>query len=259
MPKKYTGEKRLRFRELLAKLQIRAGERNYTCYLCRGEVFAGETFCKDCRRRLPYAVDFCVRCGRRTEERGFCMECRARLPLPDRERSAFVYEGDVRKLIFSFKNGDPGMAEGLAREMLPVLEREFSSADFLTFVPMTKKARKKRGYNQSERLARALSSRCGIPVEEIFEKTRETGEQKNLSRTKREENLRGAFHLQKRALCRGRKILLIDDVMTTGSTADELARLLQGAHAEKVWLLTVAATPLPVQKPISPQKFFGRK
>ena len=240
----------MRFRELLQKLRARAGEKNRTCYLCRGEVFAGETFCKDCRGRLPYAVDFCLRCGRRTKERGFCAECRARLPLPDKERSAFVYDGEVRRLIYAFKNGDAGMAEGLAREMLPVLEREFAAADLLTFVPMTERARRKRGYNQSERLARALSALCGIPVEEIFAKTRETGEQKSLSRAEREKNLHGAFHLQKRAVCRGKKILLVDDVMTTGSTADELARLLRGAHAEKVWLLTLAATPCPSPRPL---------
>ena len=244
---------------LLQKLCGRQGE-NRTCYLCRKEVFDGRTFCADCRRKLPYPLSFCLRCGRRMTETGFCAQCRARLPLADKLRSVFVYDKEVKGLIRAFKEGDPAMADGFAREMLPVLQREFSDADFLTFVPMTPAARRKRGYNQSRRLACALSRLSGVPVEDIFEKKRDTPEQKGLSRSEREKNLRGAFFLHRRAVCRDKKIVLIDDVLTTGSTADELTRLLRGAHAAKVWVLTIAATPakslFPSDMP-SPEKALG--
>ncbi len=247
--------------KLFACLQklLQGRRENRTCYLCRKEIFDGKTFCADCRRILPYPLSFCARCGRKMTGTGICTECRARLPVADKIRSVFVYEDVLRGLIRAFKEDDPAMADGFAREMLPILEREFSACDFLTFVPMTRAAVKKRGYNQSERLARALSALCGIPVEEVFEKKRDTDEQKSLGRAEREKNLRGAFALKKRAVCRDKKILLIDDVMTTGSTTDELAKLLRGAHAAKVWVLTVAATPCFEKKTSSPEKIFARQ
>lgn len=234
----------MKLKELFQKLHKTVYDRNYTCYLCRNEVFKGETFCASCRKNLPYNLNFCTRCGRKIKQSGYCMDCRAQKSIFDKARSLFVYEGEAKNIVHSFKNGNPYMAEGLAQEALPIVEREFFDTDFIAFVPMTKKAQDKRGYNQSEQFARSMSALTGILVEEFFEKTRDTSEQKSLTKEERQKNLHGAFHLKKRAICKDKVILLVDDTLTTGVTAGELCRLLYGAHAKKVYLLTIASVVL---------------
>lgn len=240
----FFGDIGLKLREVLQKFYKGVYERNYTCYLCRSEVFAGEIFCEDCKKSLPYNFVFCPRCGRKIVQEGYCADCKANAPAFDKARSVFVYEGSVTAMVYAFKNGQKELAEGLAEEALPITEREFSDADIISFVPMTVSALKKRGYNQSEAFARALSERTGIVAEALFEKTRDTPEQKNLTKAEREKNLRGAFRLKKRALCAGKRILLVDDALTTGATADELSKLLRGAKADKIYLLTIASVCL---------------
>ena len=122
--------------------------------------------------------------------------------------------------------------------------KEFADADIVAFVPMTERAVKKRGYNQARLLAEGVSERTGIPLEaELLIKTRDTGEQKELARRERAQNLKGSFRVHERAKCRGKRILLIDDVMTTGATANAVSQALFGAGAERVYLLTAAGVP----------------
>lgn len=234
-------------KEALQKLHKKIYCRNYTCYLCQAEVFKGEAFCADCRKTLPYNTSYCTRCGREIPQIGYCMDCRTQMPPFDKARSVFVYKGEAIRLIYAFKNGNPTFAEGFASEALPIVKREFFDADFITFVPMSDRAQKERGYNQSALFARSMSELSGIPVEDVFEKRRDTPEQKSLSRTERQNNLQGVFHLKKRKECNDKIILLVDDAVTTAATASALARLLYGAKAKKVYLLTVASVVLQKQ------------
>ena len=231
-------------KKLLQKLHKSVYDKNYTCYLCRGEVFQGETFCRDCQKSLPYNFTFCPKCGRKITQMGYCMDCRSSLLAVDKARSLFRYECEAINLIHAFKKGNPYMAEGIAQELLPIVEREFFDADFITFVPMTKAAEDRRGYNQSALLAHTMSAFSGILLEELFEKMRDTSEQKSLTRKERSQNLHGAFRLKQRAICKGKTVLIIDDTLTTGATVGELSRLLYGAKVKKVYLLTVASVVL---------------
>ena len=103
---------------------------------------------------------------------------------------------------------------------------------------MTKKAQRRRGYNQSLLLAEELSKRSGKPVLYCTEKTRETAAQKTLSRKEREDNLEGSFHILDRSAVKEKSLVIIDDTITTGSTASELADVLLRAGAKEVFLLT---------------------
>lgn len=218
-----------------------------TCACCGAELFGDEPFCPQCTESLPFQRGYvCSKCGRKIgSDHPVCLECKARMPSFDAARSVFSYEGDVVRLIKKFKTGGKYLADVFAGYMAKIAKREFSDADFAVFVPMTDTAEKKRGYNQARLLAEKVCALSGIPLEgEVLLKTRETGEQKQLSKRQREENLRGSFRVHERKKCKGKRILIVDDVMTTGATADVLTKSLRAAGAVKVCLLTAASVPL---------------
>ena len=135
------------------------------------------------------------------------------MPEYDAARSAFRYEGQVIGLIKKFKTGGRYLAEAFAERMEPVRQKYFADADLLVSVPMTEAARKKRGYNQAALLASALARRCGVAyAPEALAKSRDTAAQKQLSAAERAKNLAGSFRVHERALCRGRHIVIVDDV-----------------------------------------------
>lgn len=217
-----------------------------TCVNCGTDLFSDGHFCEHCLDTLPLNSGFiCDKCGRAIgEDYPVCLECKAAMPTYTAARSAFVYEGDIVRLVKKFKTGGKYLAEAFAERMLPTLVSVFSDADLLAFVPMTNRAKKRRGYNQSELLAAELSLRTGIPLErELLVKVRDTSAQKELSRRERAENLKGCFRVHERKLCRGKTIVLVDDVMTTGATANAIASALFGAGAKQVYLLTFASVP----------------
>lgn len=216
------------------------------CAACGADVFSQEYFCEHCLQTLPFNAGFvCEKCGRAIgEDYPVCLECKADMPLFDAARSAFRYEGEIVRLVKKFKTGGKYLADVFAHSMLHYLLSDFAGADMLAYVPMTGRAERKRGYNQSRLLAEWLSALSGIPLaENALEKTHETSAQKQLSRRERAENLRGSFHLSSRKIWKGKTAVLVDDVLTTGATANELARLFFGAGAKKVFVLTAASVP----------------
>lgn len=215
--------------------------RNYTCFLCGNEVFGGEYFCADCKRELPHNELFCERCGRKVLQGGYCAECRSTPPAFDKGRSVFVYEGAARAAVLRFKAGEQWFAKAFIEEGMSVINRDFSDCDIIAFVPMSESGLRRRGYNQSELLAREIAAQTGKPMEELFVKERDTAEQKSLTKTERRKNLRGAFRLRRRGAVKGKTVLLADDALTTGATAETLCALLRGAGAKKIYLFTVAS------------------
>ena len=214
------------------------------CANCGADLFSDGHFCERCLETLPFNLGHtCEKCGRAVgEDYPVCLECKAAMPLYTAARSAFVYEGDVVRLIKKFKTGAKYLAQAFAERMLFALTTDFADADLLAFVPMSEGAEKKRGYNQAKLLAEALSASAGIPAErELLVKTHDTPAQKELSRRERAENLKGCFRVHQRKLCRGKNIVLVDDVMTTGATADAVSAALFAAGAKKVYLLTAAS------------------
>jgi ComF family protein len=166
--------------------------------------------------------------------------------------AAFSYKGELAGVINRMKNGNQRLAaylgERMADTLFPLVNGEEGEI-LLVPVPLTESRKKERGYNQAERLAEAVEEKLkGAGVEtrletELLEKRRETELQKQKTRRERAENVHGAYHVKKRKACRDKTILLIDDILTTGATGSECARLLLSAGASKVIFLVAAALP----------------
>lgn len=162
------------------------------------------------------------------------------------------YEGGLRDLIHMLKyEGVRPAANVLGRmlaEVIDGLRPAMGDAEILIVpVPLHSAKQRQRGFNQSEMIAKiALKLATSVDqytlVADALERTRETLSQIGLTRHQRRENLRGAFRVKHPELIAGRQVLLVDDVLTTGTTASECARILRRAGASPVWVATVART-----------------
>lgn len=215
--------------------------------------------CEDCLSSIrPLADGLCSICGERlpgpyglfAEGEIRCVLCR-RLEPPYAKASAYgSYESGLRELIHLLKyDGVRPAANVLGRmlaEALAPLQPLFAKARVLVVpVPLFTRKRHQRGFNQAELIARAalkLEPSQRFELKLVLDRTRETQSQIGLSRRQRRENLRGAFAVTAPEAIRGREVLLVDDVFTTGTTVSECARVLLRAGAAKVYVATVART-----------------
>ena len=219
---------------------------SWRCLSCNKEIFTEDYFCADCAKTLPYVKPpICNHCGRAViGEEEYCSTCKNILVDIDKSRSVFNYKDTVAKLIKRAKyNGKRFILDYFACELANLYVKENFAVDYITYVPMTKKALRKRGYNQSQYLANGVGNKVGVPVIDCLAKTKETVRQAKLTRNERLKNLQGAFSVTMRKEVKGKSILLIDDVTTTGSTAQVIAHRLKRAGASKVYVLTVASVP----------------
>ncbi|MBD3183057.1 hypothetical protein GF312_12250 [Candidatus Poribacteria bacterium] len=202
---------------------------HYICQLCWQEVeFIEKPFCDTCGQpldplaALPDVIPSCDKCAERQNDRGSWYFRRA--------RSAVVYKSVAARAFQLLKYYDkPVMAEPLANLMLRVFQKFFEATeyDYMTLVPLHKWRRWKRGYNQVELLGGRLSKTTGIPMKpDLVVKTANTPPQVGLSRRERQRNVQGHFDITDKSTVSDARILLIDDVFTTGSTVSEVSRIL---------------------------------
>ena len=190
--------------------------------------------------RAPY----CFSCGKQLEleEEEYCDDCRRENHMYIRGRALFRYEGREKEAIHKIKyENKREYLPVLSELMVEILGREILrwNVDVCVPVPMYWKKKRKRGFNQSEILAKLLGRELELPVDTaILRKTEDTGEQKKLTVRERKENLKGAFSAGD---ARGLRILLVDDVYTTGSTIDAAAEVLLEAGAEAVYFVCICA------------------
>ena len=198
-----------------------------SCPFCGKEAARPDYCCKECAEKLAPPQELCS-------------------PAPlSGFLSVTAYNDYSKKAIYSLKDSNDSCAAALMARLMykRLCESDFiGSADIITYVPMHRRDRLKRGYNQSRLLAEELSRLSGIPCERLLKKPVRTAEQKSLSAAERRENLRGAFSYVGKSDIRGFNILLIDDVSTTGSTLRECASQLISAGAKSVFGLVFAKT-----------------
>ncbi len=214
--------------------------KNITCDICGRETFNGTNLCPSCARTVALNDGAtCPICGRKTAANEVCLECKAHPPAYDRAVSALVYRDGGAGLVMKFKRGGAYLKDYFADLLAPKC-RQFAIADGVCFVPMTARAERKRGYNQAELLAKELADRLDLPLLPVLKKKKETGEQKSLTRKERESNLKGCFSAHK-ADVTGKSFILVDDVQTTGATAEEAAKTLKNKGAEHVYCAFAAS------------------
>ena len=243
------------FGKLARNLRAFTARHGYACDSCGAELFdyPKSRFCTACQKELHNNDQItCPKCGRMTVSNGVCLNCKSHAPRFDKGFSPFVYDGQVASLVNRFKNGGRRLAYAFADCMATEFVQKSSECFlneplYLLPVPSTAEKRLERGFNPAEDLALALLpllTKNGISVQladTVLQKTRDTAEQKHLGHTLRAENVKGAYHVHKRKFCQGKTLLVVDDIMTTGSTGDECARLLKSAGAKAVYFLVIAS------------------
>lgn len=213
-----------------------------TCNACGREIFEGY-FCKECIEKMELNTKYCVKCGRSVlNDAGVCSYCYGNRVYFDKARSVYSYKEPVSFLIKSLKfKGKKYLAEIFGEILTPYVVRDFVDADIITCVPMHEKDLKRRGYNQTELIARKISDILGFKFDTVVEKFKHTKKQIKLNKKERLVNLKSVFKVIDKKKVFHKRILVIDDVMTTGATAEAISEKLFNAGAEKIYFLTVAS------------------
>lgn len=220
------------------------------CWTCRQPLPIDQPpFCESCRTSLlaePHAT--CPRCGATVgpfvDLSDGCTHCRDHRFAFDRVVRLGPYDGLLREVVLRLKNlqGD-GLAEAIGELWARQMEQQLSAlgATVVVPVPLHWWRRWRRGYNQSEALAHAVAAVLRVPCRTLLRRIRPTPPQHHqTSLTARRDNVKGAFALRRRGSLAGETVLLVDDVMTTGSTVHEAARPLRAAGANRVIVAVLA-------------------
>lgn len=217
------------------------------CVLCGGRGTPDRDLCAGCERDLPTNVRCCSLCAQPllvAVAAAICGACVQRMPRFDACFAPYLYAYPLDHMIRALKYGG-GVAHGrVLAELFVARWREAARGDrpqVLLPVPLGAARYIERGYNQAIELATHISRQLAIPVRaDVLVRTRETREQAGLDRDARRKNLRKAFALR-RALPAAH-VAIVDDVVTTGSTANEIARMLKRAGARRVEVWAIART-----------------
>lgn len=186
----------------------------------------------------------CKKCGKpiRQKEVEFCYDCEREDLCYEQGRSLWIHKMPVSSSIYAFKYKNRRVyGEVYGREMAKMFRKiiRLWEIDVIVPVPLHRKKQKKRGYNQAEILAKEIGFRVGIPVDTtLIKRKKNTVPQKEFTRKERKKNLKNAFEVTGKV--EGKRVLIIDDIYTTGSTIDSISILLKKAGAEKTYFLTIS-------------------
>ena len=209
-----------------------------SCAVCGRE---GYFLCGECENSLPRLQrPYCSRCAAPGSAR-LCSWCLATAPAYDGVKAPYLREGVVREMVYGLKYRNlRASAPELGRLLATHLRSDPIPADVLVPVPLHVRRERERGYNQSDLLAREVSKHTNIPVATgVLRRTRDTPPQVSMSSPEeRRQNIEGAF--QSTSELHGQRVLLIDNVVTTGATMSACAGPLKEAGASSVWGLVLA-------------------
>lgn len=220
------------------------------CLLCRVPLVLNENhLCRSCVKNItPLHSPVCIKCSRPLppygKKRSVCQDCRSRRPAYDRGFSLVRYSEAVKQIFHEIKYRNKPWLLGIFSSVLDEFAKRhrLSAYDMMIPVPLDPQHQWKREFNQALilcQMLKKLSKRSPLTIQAIMVKKKKTPPQSQLGRVERLANLSGAFGIKKDSV-RGKNILLIDDIFTTGSTAHECAKTLKEKGAARVDFLTVA-------------------
>jgi ComF family protein len=207
------------------------------------------SFCPECWKQIEFLGNGgCRTCGIPLEgtDAELCGACLAQPPPISRTRAAVAYDDLSRGVAIRLKYGRKvALARTMARYMAPLVDRGAGDC-LLVPVPLHRSRLWWRGFNQAALVARELSRRLGIDADPfVLRRTKRTPALKGMSPLQRRKTVAGVFHVGDKSRVAGKTIILVDDVLTTGSTADSCARMLKKAGAEQVHLVSWARVVRP--------------
>jgi ComF family protein len=209
---------------------------------CIGCGRVGVYLCADCDELVPRVLSpFCARCGDAVETGQLCERCRVSPLQIESVQSVAYFEGFIQEAIHHLKyDGHFALAEPLGGLMADHWAERAWPIDVVVPVPLHAKRLRERGYNQAGLLAREMARQAGLPLDErTLVRSRATTSQVELNAAQRKDNVRDAFSCVDERLA-GKRVLLIDDVCTTGSTLEACAAALYEKGAQQVRALTLA-------------------
>lgn len=216
----------------------------HTCPLC-GRI-TGERICGVCQEKLEYIGEpRCMRCGKpvRQENREYCYDCEKHVHVYERGYALWIHSGSVKNSIYQFKYHNRRVyGRFFAEEFFLRYEKVVRRWNITTIIPipLSKRRRRLRGYNQAEILADELGRMLSVPVNrKSLVRVKDTDPQKKMDVRGRKDNLKHAFAWKGQKCIQG-NVLLVDDIYTTGSTIDHAARVLKEAGCGKVYFLTIS-------------------
>ncbi len=220
------------------------------CALCKVSLLQSKGLCHECWQRLTFILPpYCAICGlpfnniadNAAPLLSLCGSCTGQPPPFDKAYAALKYDKVSKQMILRYKYQDetallPVLGDWLAMAGAALLDE----SDCITPVPLHWRRLFQRQYNQAGLLAQYLSKKRKIPARLLLKRVSFTGPQGRLSRAKRFKNIKGCFKIKEKEFIKGKNILLIDDVIASGSTVRECARMLKKAGANKVFVLAIA-------------------
>jgi ComF family protein len=228
------------------------------CKICEKPIreSKGYSICEDCFKTIELIErPYCAKCGKPLIPTDFfkqnreilCLDCKRKKYSFEFSRSTGIYDKVLKKCIHLFKYyGEKKLAKPLGKLMVDSLVKndEFKrKIDLIIPVPLHRNDLKKRGFNQSVLLGKVTGDYLSIPVREnVLVKKKLTPFQVNLSKKERKINILGAFSVEKPEEIKGKNILILDDVFTTGATVEECTKELMKARAKNIFVLTLART-----------------
>ncbi|MNU72908.1 DNA utilization protein GntX [compost metagenome] len=222
------------------------------CLLCDEAADGSTPICMACETDLPWLGDHCECCALPLPAAGLtCGQCLNQPPAFERVIAPWTYSFPVDSLITRFKHSAKWpfghlLAELLTQALQHRFDDDLPRPELLVPVPLGNRRLRQRGFNQAAMLARWISAGLDIPCDErLLLRIQDTDAQQDLNAEARKKNLRNAFALTPKTSLKGRHLALVDDVLTTGATAQALARLLMDAGAARVDVYCLARTPKP--------------
>ena len=231
-------------------LELLYPEKN-TCFFCDAcdESIGEKYICPDCEALIKKIVPpSCSKCSKPIDfntSTNLCPDCSSYENHFELSKSPFAYEGLIKKGIYNFKYyNKPYFYKFFGNCLFNYMKSiNYADFDYILSVPLHASKMRKRGYNQSELLAKYLSVKLSIPYVDALKRTKKTLKQSEQTKEERRKNLKNAFVVKKRTnteCIKNSSVLLVDDVYTTGSTADECSIALLEYGVGKVYVITIA-------------------